>query len=147
MIIINRYAPYGQGGVFHVKDLIENRLASSTMDLGGRNNLFRTKSEAQKMCDQLNDLPSEKQRKKELVIYLQKVINALIAFRNAHSDLSRLWNQEPKYIDLNETKLGGNLYPFDKSFDDLKIQDWYEASVEELIRYRDELQGFAYTKV
>ena len=35
----------------------------------------------------------------------------------------------------------------DKSFDDLKIQDWYEASVEELIRYRDELQGFAYTKV
>ncbi len=147
MIIVNRYVVYGQGGVFHVKDLIENRLASSSMDLGGRNNLFRTKSEAQNICDDLNATAFEVIRRKKLADYLQKVINALITFRNAHRELNELWSNEPQGVELNETAMGGDAYPFFNSFDDLKIEGWYKLSVEELIKYRDQLQELPKDKV
>lgn len=147
MVVINRYVVYGQGGVFHVKDLIENRLASSTMDLGGRNNLFRTKSEAQSICDDLNATAYEVIRRKKVADYLQKVINAITALRNAHRELNGLWNEEPQGVDLNETEVGGKSFPFNESFDDLRIEAWHKLALVDLFKYRDQLQELSSAKV
>ena len=80
------------------------------------------------------------EKNEELRLILDTTMEAIIIFKdNSVVDCNKiaieLFNKQMKYELIN------------KSFDDLKIQDWYEASVEELIRYRDELQGFAYTKV
>jgi hypothetical protein len=58
--------------------------------------------------------------------YLGYVENRLKDFVEAYEALLNVWDHDTRYgIDLNEW-LGDDLYPFDKSFDELNINQWFK---------------------
>lgn len=57
-----------------------------------------------------------------------ELINALQEFRNAYNGLLEQWLKNDV---LNETE-SIKLYPFDKSFDELEINEWIDNTIAEL---------------
>ena len=56
-----------------------------------------------------------------------ELINALQEFKNAYNNLLNQWFKN----DLNETE-SIKLYPFNKSFDELEINEWIDSTITEL---------------
>ncbi len=59
-----------------------------------------------------------------------ELTNALQEFKNAYNNLLNQWLKNDV---LNETESIG-LYPFNKSFDELEIDEWIDKTITELNR-------------
>lgn len=61
-----------------------------------------------------------------------ELINALIEFKQAYNNLLDKWLKDDV---LNETE-NIDLYPFDKSFDELEVNNWVNTTITELSKYK-----------
>lgn len=64
----------------------------------------------------------------KIEIMNNELINALQEFKNAYNNLLDQWLKNDV---LNETE-SIKLYPFNKSFDELKINEWIDNTITEL---------------
>ena len=67
----------------------------------------------------------EKEKRKQLM----EAWGALIEMKRAYNNLLDVWHQSE--VDLNDLK-ANSLYPFDKSFDELEVNEWLTAAISEL---------------
>lgn len=61
---------------------------------------------------------------------LASLLSALLAFENAYMNLNNAWDSVGDAT-LNELEAIA-LYPFSKSFDELQISEWIDATIKEL---------------
>ena len=71
-----------------------------------------------------------------------KMIKALENLKRAYYEVLEAWED----TDLNETK-SIEKYPFERSFDELRLVEWIEATIEELkggekMKYREEFEEY-----